>query len=495
MSKNDPIYNKRTYCNPIAIPECPMGEYDLWEDEMRYTGEEKCEYRTVSDPSVLFYDNKWYLYPSYGMAFVSEDFATWEHVRTVPYNPKYSPAITVHRGKFLLTSHSNGLYISDSPTGPFDFLGNFKFSDGRTYTLCNGTESQPIDPALFTDDDGKIYLYWFDARTDKSGNMICQTYGVELDNEDPTRFCTTPQLIHEFNGENIWERDGVYNQNTKFGWIEGQWMFKHNGRYYMIYSSPNTSLKSYCMAAYYSDEGPLTGFKCQKRNPVTQSRAGIISGAGHGSIVHGPNNSIWAFYTIAISGVHPFERRIGMDPIGIDENGELYRPGVSAVPMYAVGETEDYLDNWTGLLPLTFGHRHHIKSSSCAPGRNTMYAFDESLLSWWQPSEDDKEPELYVDLEATYICEASRIMWREIGLNCEKNILPGSFGYVIEGRETVGEGDWKMVLDLKNNDKDLIVDYRTFKPVLLREVRLRITKSPKGVIPGIISFSIFGTKA
>lgn len=495
MSLEKPIYEKMTYCNPISLPCCPKGEDNGWK-VMEYTNEPPQDYRSIADPSVLYYDNKWYLYPSYGMAFVSEDFVTWKHVRTNPYNLKYSPSVIPHRGKFLLTGHSQGLYIGETPTGPFDYVGEFITADGKVYTPHDGAPIQPLDSALFQDDDGKIYLYWFDMRFDKEMNVpVCQTWGVELDGDKPNHFCTEPYLIHEFNGENYWERDGQYNQDTKFGWVEGQWMFKHNGRYYMIYSSPGTTYKSYCMAAYYSDEGPLTGFVCQKNNPVTEHRQGLVSGAGHGSIAHGPNGSIWAFYTVTMGGTHPFERRIGMDPIGIDENGELYCPNISDTPHLGVLDEDFELgNNSAGLLPLTFIHRHHIKSSSCAPGRSTMYAFDESMFSWWQPASDDKEPTIYVDLESQYVCEASRIIWRDINMDYANGVLPGPYKYIIEGREKLGEGEFTTILDMSCNDEDYNIDYRTFKPAVCREIRLKILEWPKGITPAVISFTVFGTR-
>ena len=65
MSENKP----RTYCNPISLPDIPLGS-DGW-GVMRFTNEKQRDYRSVSDPSVLYLNGKWYLYPSYGMAFVS----------------------------------------------------------------------------------------------------------------------------------------------------------------------------------------------------------------------------------------------------------------------------------------------------------------------------------------------------------------------------------------------------------------------------------------
>lgn len=495
MSLKKPIYKKKTFCNPMSMPECPRGIDATWELIMGYTGEEKQDYRSVSDPSVLYYDNKWYLYPSYGMSFVSEDFVTWKHVRSTPYNMKYSPSVIPYRGKFLMTSHSNGMYIGDTPTGPFEFMGNFITADGKEYVSSDGTNSQPLDSALFLDDDGKIYMYWFEMTTpDEKGVFVAMSVGVELDGENPRKFKTEPYIIHKFDEKNPWEHNGADNQDTKFGWIEGQWMLKHNGRYYMIYATPGTQYRSYCMAAYYSDEGPLCGFVCQKHNPVTEHRFGLVSGAGHGCIAHGPNNSLWAFYTVTNAAVHPFERRIGMDRVYVNSEGELYA-NVSDTPQFGFGDEEKPQNTDTGLKPLTFMHRQNVKSSSHEKGRETIYAFDYSTLTWWQPLENDPEPTLTVDVGTEYVCEAVRIMWRDVNMDYDKGIIPGAYGYVVEGREKVGEGEWRTLLDMSNNKEDYNIDYRSFPPAVCRELRLRILSCPKGIIPGVVSFTVFGNRA
>ena len=57
--------NRKTYCNPLSIPSIPRGT-DGWQI-MDFTGEEPSDYRSISDPSVLYENGRWYLYPSYGM--------------------------------------------------------------------------------------------------------------------------------------------------------------------------------------------------------------------------------------------------------------------------------------------------------------------------------------------------------------------------------------------------------------------------------------------
>ncbi|MCQ2445703.1 MAG: hypothetical protein MJ141_02295 [Clostridia bacterium] len=76
MKKNRPL----TYCNPLPIPQIPRGK-DRWYDDQygMFSHENKPsnvtwpDYRSISDPTVFYWEGKWYLYPSYGMAWVSED--------------------------------------------------------------------------------------------------------------------------------------------------------------------------------------------------------------------------------------------------------------------------------------------------------------------------------------------------------------------------------------------------------------------------------------
>jgi xylan 1,4-beta-xylosidase len=475
------LTRNNSYCNPLSIPNCPKGI-----DPPMYTKREKQrDYRSISDPSVLFYDNKWYLYPSYGMAFVSEDFASWKHYRLDPYYLGYSPAIIPYKGKFYLTAHSAPLYVGDNPLGPFRLIGDFIMPDGTTF--------RPVDPALFVDDDERVYMYWHDNKSDGE-ILLTYTVGAELDPKQLNRLLTQPKILHTFEPSHEWERFGERNQDTKFGWVEGQWMLKHNGRYYLIYAGCGTEYGTYAMGAYYSDVGPLDGFVYQKRNPIISNKYGLVRGTGHGCVVHGPNNTLWAFYTCSVRYEHLFERRIGMDPIGIDENGELFAYHVTDTPQWAPGIKEHpELDNDTGQYPLTL--YNPVIATSAVEGRDEIYAVDESMLTWWQPKSDDPLKQLTVNLCAPYWVSASRVIWRDVGLDYENGILPGPFQYTIEACTDVKEENWINVLDLSNNTEDYNIDYRTFEPVKAYFVRLTIKGTPPGIEPGVISFTVFGERA
>lgn len=483
------IDKKNTYCNPLPIPSMPWGkdgwcgnEYGMFSHENKPAHITHPDYRSLADPTVMYYDNKWYLYPSYGMAWVSEDFHTWTHIRTEPYCPKFSPTITPWKGKFLLISWCCPLYVGETPTGPFTELGPLILPDGQTF--C------PYDPGIFTDDDGRIYIYYYSPRGVAGKDwFVSQTIGAELDPDDPTKIIRGPVVVAENDPLNRpWERAGNANQNPVFGWMEGPHLVKHNGRYYLICASPNTEYESYCMEVFYADTDPLGNFVCQKKNPLTIHKTGIVRGTGHGCVEHGPDNTLWAFYTVTTPYHHKFERRIGMDRVEIDENGEMYCPyGVTDTPRVAPGCPNAGAD--IGYLPLNGWTRP--TASSQAPGRDPMYSCDGSASSFWQPADDDSDPWICYDLVRPYTVGAVRLFWREVGLDYLGGARPGPIRYVIEGRNK-DEDTWTILIDRSASEEDFNIDYRVFDEKTVQYVRLKIVGAPVGIHPGVIDCTLFG---
>ena len=174
-----------------------------------------------------------------------------------------------------------------------------------------------------------------------------------------------------------------------------------------------------------------------------------MRGTGHGSVVKGPNDTLWVFYTCCMCYGGKFERRIGYDPIGFDEKGNIAPVTVSETPSFAPGVlSEPERGNSAGLVPLT-QHRE-CTESSMAPGRDGLYAIDDSMITWWQPADGDSDPTLTVYLSVDNTTRgldiySARIIWRDVGLDVEKGYLPGPFGYKIEAEDM--NGNWECVLD------------------------------------------------
>ena len=178
--------------------------------------------------------------------------------------------------------------------------------------------------------------------------------------------------------------------------------------------------------------------------------------------------------------------------MGFDENGEIFCKEITETPQFAPGVLKNpELDNSAGLLPLTFLQSHTV--SSCLPGREGLYALDDSIFTWWQPTPDDTDKTLTVNLKSDvgYDVSAIRIIWRDLGMETLDRINPGPFKYVVEYLKPSGN-HWEMLVDASQNETDLCIDYRQFEAVPACQLRLRILSSPNGIEPGVCSFTAFG---
>jgi len=464
-----------TYCNPLPLPDYPRGMNTYEKGVWGGMYPENRDFRETADPSVIYHDGKWYLYPSCGMAYVSQDFVTWRHHRVDPYRPGYAPTMVVHGEWFYMTASGAPLYRSRDPLGPFESVAPFVGRDGKPIENW-------ADPMLFADDDGRLYAYW--------GLSDPGIFGAELDVDEPNRMITPPRRLFEYNPDHVWERLGDFNENPSMSYCEGAWMFKHGDAYYLTYAAPGTHWKSYGMGTYVSKR-PLGPFSYQRRNPILRDTEGIVHGPGHGCIVRGPNDTIWAFYTCLVRNEHNFERRSGMDPAGIDADGNLFVLGASERPQRAPGQlAHPELGNDAGWLPVTANK--YCRASSAREGREAVYAIDNIIRTWWEPEQSDAAPWIEIDLEATFKLGAVRILWKEPGLDYESGAVPGPHQYKFEVSAEAGKDDWTVVLDQTRNDVDMLIDYQPFDPVRARYVRFAITGWPKPIRVGVIEFTVFG---
>jgi hypothetical protein len=473
-----------TFCNPLPTPNYPVGpharnvtigEPDAHESWLLGHRE---QFREQADPTALWHEGKWYLYSSVGMAWVSADNgATWQHHSLNLRDLGYSrPTIVRHRGRFLLGNNSATLYASASPLGPFEKIGDLQ--------LKRSGEVPPImGKMLFSDDDGRLYLYFGVSET-------AGIWGVELDAADPTKPLAPPVRLIAFNSkERPWEAHGEWNQNPNKGWLETAWMLKRNGRYYLTYSAAGTQHRTYAMGCFVGSS-PLGSFQPQKRNPILRTTEGLLTGTACGCIVAGPENQLWAIYTIRAGVVHKFERRIGMDRAEIDANGELVVHGATSFPQWLPGKTPPGAKSAdTGWLPIN-GLVHTLGSTN-APNLPGRLAVDNEMRTWWQPAEGDTQPTLTSTFGAPATIHAVRLIWRDIGLDTKNGVLPGPFRYRVE-LETAKD-KWTTILDRSETTEDLLIDYRECKPTTGTRARLVILGSPKGITPGVAEFTVFGT--
>ena len=461
----------------------------------------------LADPTVIKFEGKYYLYLTGGVSpggrfgaavWSSDDLVRWEHhkVSIAEGRGIGAPTAFAYEGYVYLTGNDVGLFRSRSPLGPFEFFGDFVDEDGRRLEreLCNGCEDGGVfDPAVFVDGDGRVYLYY-------AGGYTVGVYGVELDRTDLRKFAGPYKHFFRFETSHIWERYGSRNEMSVDSWIEGPWMTKRNGTYYLQYAAPGTDWKTYGVGVYTS-KNPLGPFTYYEGSPVLVHDGGLINGSGHHSIVEGPGGNLWAIYTLLYRNWNRmFERRIGMDPVGFDEEGNMFINGPSETPQWAPGvQAKPWKENASDSIPLSEDKNYVVSSE--APGRNAPYALDNNARTWWAPTDDDTEPWLELDLAAGwsqhYIVDSARILFTlpegEVEDEYSPNNEPGRSRSRRYRIEVSSDGEtFTTAVDKTKNDKDNAVEFDEIAPTKCRYVRLTITGWPRDLRRGVLEFTIFG---
>ncbi|MFC8946107.1 family 43 glycosylhydrolase [Streptomyces rochei] len=243
-----------------------------------------------ADPDVRYMDGRYWIYPTTDgfpgwsgtrfKAFSSRDLVHWtDHGVVLDLGPDvawadgnaWAPAIAERDGKYYFyfcAEQQIGVAVADSPAGPFkDALGGPLVGKGRF-------SGQMIDPSVFTDDDGRSYLYW--------GNG--HGYVVPL-NDDMVSFDAS--RVEDITPENF---------------REGSFVVKRDGTYYFMWSEDDTRSEDYHVA-YATGPTPLGPWT--KRGTILSKRPeyGIL-GTGHHSVVNAPGTDDWyvVYHRFALNG-------------------------------------------------------------------------------------------------------------------------------------------------------------------------------------------------
>jgi hypothetical protein len=358
-------------CNPLDLPY----RYQ----DMTVPGFLRVVCREGADPSLLRFRGRYYLFVSMGGGFWhSPDLASWEFVAT-PGLPiqDYAPDVREVDGALVFTASHHGTPCSfwrtaDPLSAEFEELpGTFPF----------------WDPNLFQDDDGRVYLYW-GCSNDQP------VRGVEVDRRTLRPLGEPVALISGDDRHHGWERfgeaDGVaapsgispFDGSHMAPFIEGAWMTKHDGVYYLQYAAPGTEFNTYA-DGYYTAGHPLGPFTYSPHNPYSSLPGGFAPGAGHGSTVQDEYGNWWHVATSRISVHHPFERRIGIYPAGFDADGALFcNQQFGDHPMVV---PQERVDPWTGVGSgwrlLSYGRPATATSALADHGPELVT--NEDIRNWW----------------------------------------------------------------------------------------------------------------
>ncbi|MBQ9031565.1 MAG: family 43 glycosylhydrolase [Parasporobacterium sp.] len=489
-----------------AIPNNPVESIthirfqDLFRGTSTYISEN--DTRASADPTGVYYNDTWYLYGTNGSLWVSEDFVNWRFVQLVNQDgePMHftAPVVAVRTDEegvdhFYMAWNSSDLYESTSPEGPFTDLGDFTWN-GKSF--ADNIEDGVViaahnDVDIFVDDDGRMYLYW---------GMGPYVAGAELNVDNPTELITEPKVIIEYDNQYRWQNFGQNHENYENGFPEGSFMIKIDGTYYLTWATAGTQYDSYTMGCYQSTEGPLEGFAIQEKEIINSFDAmtGVVRGGGHGSIVAGPADTLWCFYTVNVGYEGDMERRLGCDPAMIDADGNLVVPHLSEAPQYVPGVLANPADgNEVGDDILSARQGYAV--SSYSEGRHPFYAIDESNFTWWQPAAEDENPWLLMSFKGNFYIDAVRLWLKEINKDRSASLEDKC---VIDYRIEVFNGqtnpldaenaeNWTVVYESEGND--LVHPYiKLDEPVLGQFARITFTNWDEAIYPALCEITVFG---
>ncbi len=198
----------------------------------------------------------------------------------------FAPAISYHDGRFYIVNtcvrcKENFVITATNPAGPW--------SDPVWLPTVPG-----IDPSLFFDDDGRV---WMVNNRDPAGASLYQGHkAIWLEEFDPKA------LAMKGNARMI--IDGGVDISKKPIWIEGPHLFKKDGVYYIVAAEGGTSV-DHSQVVFRSDrlEGPYTPAPPSVNPILTQrdlpkGRPDPVSAAGHADLVETPDGK-WAAVFLA----------------------------------------------------------------------------------------------------------------------------------------------------------------------------------------------------
>jgi hypothetical protein len=432
-------------------------------------------YREAADPVCEYFKGKYYLFASKsGGYWSSTDLCTWTYIpcSSITEIENYAPGILIRNDSIYFIASGSKIYRTSDPENDHWEQIDTKFHLNIT------------DPAFFQDDDGKVYLYW--GCSDKDPIM-----GVEVDPSNGFAPIGKPVVLivheHEKYG---WEEQGENNDNGQRGWNEGPCTIKFKGKYYLQYASPGTQFRIYADGVYVADK-PLGPYSYIENSPFSFKPGGFIGGAGHGHTFQDIYGNYWHVASMKISQRHMFERRLGLFPVHITEEGRFCQHSVWADYPFVIpdkktdSEINDYTIGWNLL-----SYNKPVTTSSFLSGFLPSYAVDEQIESWWSAQTGHPGEWLQIDLTRTMEIHAIQVNFADQDFTVRAPHTLFNYQYLIEASDN--ELDWYKLVDKTENTKDAAHELTVLKkPIETRYLRITNKKDLPGKF-SLSGFRIFG---
>ena len=331
----------------------------------------------LPDPQVFAEDGVYYIVGTSDRninvvdCYVTTDFVTYEPHYGI-YNPTlyegwenraeaiiYAPEIYCFDGVYYMyysakdenRERRSSVVSADNPLGPYKPIVNAEV-DGLNNPLFHNSDfmDRTLDATVFTDDDGKRYMYL--TVTDDTQHII----GVELISPYEADWSTykkllVPQRVEPDNEDILIEWEGYRPKDVQIN--EAPFMIKNAGKYYLTYSANGCWNKQYnvCYAVAdsplgdyvkpYEEDGLWTNLLlgCPSTNDtestVYNQWAGFASGTGHHCFFYSGDELMIGYHAHRNrdwNSTEYTERYFAFDYVHFDDNGVPFVNG----PTYSI---------------------------------------------------------------------------------------------------------------------------------------------------------------
>jgi beta-xylosidase len=266
-----------------------------------------------ADPEIHCFQGKYYIYPTTSMPFEdqtyfecwsSDDLSNWKNegvildLHDVRWSTQYAawaPSCAEKDGKYYFYFSAGngagiGVAVADSPAGPFYDPIGIPLVYGYPH------DAQAIDAHCFVDDDGRAYLYF-------GGHGKCVTAPLTK------TMCAFVRAFKDI--------------TPALGYVEGPFMIKRKGLYYLMWSEGDWIDNTY-LAAYGVSDNPMGPFEYKGR--ILENHPEVANGAGHHSVMQLPGTEddwVVCYHRRPLSETDQNHRVVCLDKLEFREDGTI----------------------------------------------------------------------------------------------------------------------------------------------------------------------------
>ncbi|HEY5498989.1 MAG TPA: glycoside hydrolase family 43 protein [Bacteroidales bacterium] len=276
----------------------------------------------LADPTIFKYQNSYYLYGTSSdegfQVYKSDDLKSWEgpcgasNGFALKKGDSYgttgfwAPQVFEYKDKIYMAYTADehiAIASSDSPLGPFK----------QTTLKCLSGTTKQIDPFVFFDSDGKIYLYY--VRLLDGNNIYVSPMKEDLSDIDADNVTLC------IKAEKPWEN----TENVSWTVTEGPTILKQNNLYYFFYSANDFRNIDYAVG-YATSTSPYGPWEKTSDSPIITRNIVGRNGSGHGDFFKDKKDQLYYVFHLHNSNTVVAPRVTGLVKCNFILNSEnLYQ--------------------------------------------------------------------------------------------------------------------------------------------------------------------------